>query len=332
MIKRLLATTCILLALSSDGRASDIYSLIVGGDLKGAADSLSSVSSAMTRDGNLLFYAGLLATDGDKSIKLMQAALQAAVSTLHQEQIHYRLAQYYWLNRDLKNLGRIVTEYLTRWEFGQYRGEMIRYSVLVDDLSADYESALRQADRYSLAYSDGAAAQWGQVDKARVMLHHGKRIGADRVLRELARKKSGVGVAPALYLLALTAIAEGNTDNAVFYYSLLRESFPAAVGVDALLDRMAGLSAGATGDHSAETITGTYYSVQLGVFSVKENAQKMVSAFKKYDHQLDLLKKSVSDKDYHVVYIGRFPDYSSAARFKEKLEAEQNAVYLIVVR
>jgi len=329
---RVLTTVGIVLFAAAGGRAADIYQLIVGGDLKEAADSLSSVSTAMTRDGDLLFYAGMLETDGEKSIKLMQAALQAAVSSLHQEQIYYRLAQYYLLSGDMKNLGRIVTEYLTRWEFGQYRAEMMRYSILVDDRAGEYESALRQVDRYSVTFSSGDVAQWGQVDKARILLHNGKKIGAGRVLRELTRKKSGAGVPPSLYLLALDAIAEGNTDDAVFYYSVLRESFPAAVGVDALLDRMADVSTGSKSDHTADKITGTYYSVQLGVFSQKGNAQKMVNDFKKYDRPLDLLKKKISDKSYHVVYIGRFPDYNSAARFKQQLEAEHGASYIVVAR
>jgi hypothetical protein len=318
MKKILFLTICLMAILVGSGRTTDIYSLILGGDIKQAADSLSSVSSASTRDGNLLFYAGLLETDG----------LQASVSPLHREQIYYRLAQYYFLNRDLKNLGLIVTEYLSRWESGRYRDEMLRYSIMVDDISSNYESALRQVDRYLLSYADGSRGQWGQIDKARVMLRYGKKIGADKVLRKLSRSKSGVGVPPALYLLALTAIAEGNTDNAVFYYSLMRESYPSAVGVDALLDRMADLSSGDKIDRTADKLTGTFYSVQLGVYSSKENAEKMSARFTKYGQKLDQLRKKISDKNYHVVYIGRFPDYLSASRFK----AEHNQSFLVVAR
>jgi len=325
-------TICLMAILVGSGRTTDIYSLIVDGDIKQAADSLSSVSSASTRDGDLLFYAGLLETDGAKSIKLMQAALQVSVSPLHRKQIYYRLAQYYFLNRDLKNLGLIVTEYLSRWEFGRYRDEMLRYSSMVDDISSNYESALRQVDRYLLSYADGSRGQWGQIDKVRVMLRYGKKIGADKVLRRLSRSKSGVGVPPALYLLALTAIAEGNTDNAVFYYSMMCESYPSAVGVDALLDRMSDLSSGDKSDRTADKLTGTFYSVQLGVFSSKENAEKMSARFTKYGHKLDQLRKKISDQNYHVVYIGRFPDYLSASQFKDKLEAEHNQSFLVVAR
>ena len=331
-MRRLIVTVFLLVIPAVGSAATDIYKLIVEGDIKKAADSLSSVSTASTRDGDLLFYAGLLEPDGAKAIKFMQAALQASVSPLHREQIYLRLAQYYHINRDLGNLGVIVTDYLSRWEVGQYRDEMLRFSILMDDLQAQYESALRQLDRYSLSYADGDRGQWGRLDKARVMLHHGKKIGAVKILKKLVRKKSGVGVSPAMYLLALGAIAEGRTDDAVFYYSLLKESYPSAVGGDALLERMSDVSPGGASDQTANEVTGTYYSVRLGVFSVKENADNMVVEFKRYDKKVEALNKKISDKQYHVVYIGRFPDYESASKFKEQLQAEHNQVFQVVAR
>lgn len=332
MMRRLIVTAFLLVTPVVGSAATDIYKLIVAGDLRQAADSLSSVSTASTRDGDLLFYAGLLEPDGAKTIKFMQAALQASVSPLHREQIYLRLAQYYHINRDLDNLGRIVTDYLSRWETGQYRDEMLRYSILMDDLQAQYESALRQLDRYTLSYAYGEPGQWGRLDKARVMLHYGKRIGAAKVLKKLTRQKSGIAVPPAMYLMALSAIADGRTDDAVFYYSLLKESFPSAVGVDALLDRMTGVSPDRASDQLANEVTGTYYSVRLGVFSVKENADNMVLEFKRYGKKVEALNKNISDKHYHVVYIGRFPDYESASRFKNKLQAEHNQVFQVVAR
>lgn len=332
MMRRLIVTIFLLVTPVVGSAATDIYKLITEGDLRQAADSLSSVSTASTRDGDLLFYAGLLEPDGAKTIKFMQAALRASVSPLHREQIYLRLAQYHYINRDLDNLGRIVTDYLSQWETGQYRSDMLRYSILIDDLEAQYESALRQLDRYTLSYADGEPGQLGRLDKARVMLHYGKRIGASRVLRKLTRQKSGIAVPPAIYLMALGAIADGRTDDAVFYYSLLKESYPSAVGVDALLDRMTDISPSDASDKTANELTGTYYSVRLGVFSVKKNADNMVLDFKRYGKPVEALDKKISDKRYHVVYIGRFADYDSASKFKDKLQAEHNQVFQVVAR
>ncbi len=321
-----------LLALSVTSDGSDLYQLILEGNIEQAADSLSSVSTASTRDGNLLFYAGMLETDGARAARFMQAALQASVSPLHREQIYLRLAQYHLLNRHLDSLGDIITEYLTRWETGRYRDEMLRYSILIDDLKENRESALRQIDRYGLEYTTGDAAQWGRIDKARILLQAGKKIGAAKVLKGLSRQKDGAGVPAALYLLTLGAIADGRTDDAVFHYSILRESFPSSIGCDALLDRMSKVSTSDEVTREADKVTGTFYSVRLGVFSVKGNADRMAADFSHYGKKVEKLRKVISDKSYHVVYIGRFRDYESASKFKEKLQAEHNQVFQVVAR
>ncbi|MCK4301554.1 MAG: SPOR domain-containing protein [candidate division Zixibacteria bacterium] len=323
---------CLILAAGADAAGSDIYELIINGDLEAAADSLSRTSTATLRDGNMLYYAGMVETGAEKSVQLMEAALNASVAAVHQEDIYCRLAQYYFIQGDYGKLGRIVADYLVLWESGKYRREMQRFSIVVDEKSNAYESALKQADRYFLLYGDGDAAQWGKIDRSRVMLGYGKNIGADNVLRRLAREKDGPGVPQALYLLTLDAIKRRRTDDAVFYYNILREGYPSAVGLDALIERMKDLSLSGSQGNAAEKLTGTFYSVQVGVFSVEANSSKQAELFGKYGKKVDVKSKKISQAKYHVVYVGRFSDYEAAARFKRKLEDEHGEVFQVVAR
>ena len=332
MKKKLLPITLLILALAAPGRADIIYSLIARGDLAEARDSLYSASTAMLRDGNRLFYLSLLELNADKSAQLMEAALNASVSAAYREEIYFRLAQYYFLQGDLKKLEQTVTDYRALWEAGKYRGEMFRISVLVDEMAQAYESAVRQADRYLLEYSEGHPAQWGIIDKARVMQSYNKPIGAHKLLRKLSREKSGPGVPQALYMLASGAVGNKRTDDAVFYYNILREGYPNAVGLDALVEKMADLSAPDTDDAAAEKLTGTFYSVQVGVFSKKENAKQQAKIFSRYDLKVEIKTKTISDKKYRVVYIGRFQTYDAALKFKKMLEASHNEVFQVVAR
>jgi len=332
MKKKLLPITLLVLALAAPGRADIIYSLIARGDLAEARDSLSSASTALLRDGNRLFYLSLLEPSADKSAQLMEAALNASVAAAYREEIFFRLAQYYFLRSDLKKLEPTVIDYRALWEAGKYRGEMFRISVLVDEMVQAHESAVRQADRYLLEYSEGHLAQWGIIDKARVMQGYNKPIGAHKLLRKLSREKSGPGIPQALYMLAVDAIENKRTDDAVFYYNILRESYPAAVGLDALVEKMADLSAPDTDDATAEKLTGTFYSVQVGVFSKKENAKQQAKIFSRYDQKVDIKTKTISNKKYRVVYIGRFQTYDAALKFKKMLEASHNEVFQVVAR
>jgi len=323
----------VVVTFSVPAQADNIYSLIVKGDLKAASDMLSSASTASLRDGNRLFYLSLLEPSADKSAQLMEAALNAAVAATYREEIYYRLAQYYFLQGDLRKLERIVNDYRALWEMGKYRGEMLRFSILVDQLAQAYESAIRQADRYLLEYAEGDPVQWGIIDKARVMLLFHKYIGAEKLLRKLSRDKSGPGVPQALYLLAGDAIKDKRTDDAVFYYNILREGYPSAVGLDALVEKMATMSSPDDADDAAaEKLTGTYYSVQVGVFSQEDNAKRQADIFSKYDQKVDIKTKTISNVKYRVVYVGRFQSYDAAFKFKKMLETSHNEVFQVVAR
>ncbi|MGH8015477.1 MAG: SPOR domain-containing protein, partial [Candidatus Zixiibacteriota bacterium] len=170
------------------------------------------------------------------------------------------------------------------------------------------------------------------LDKARIMMAFDKKIAARDILTKLSREKSGPGVAAALYLLTADAAERKRPDDAVFYYNLLREAYPSAIGLDALLDVMAGLGSQTQREKSADLRTGTFYSVQVGVFSTKENAERLSQEFDLYGHKVEISTKKISDRTYYVVFIGRFDSYESASEFEKTIEAEHNDVYQVVAR
>ncbi|HOP06879.1 MAG TPA: SPOR domain-containing protein [candidate division Zixibacteria bacterium] len=331
-MKRFVLVVAVLLIGATNPKSETIYGLIAEGNLKQALDSISQVSTASTRDGNILFYASLLEPDADKAAQLMEAALSASVSAQHREQIYYRLAHYWYLKGDYSKLGGLVADYQAMWEAGNYRAEMQRFAILLDERNQEYEAAVRQADRYLLSFKKGIDGQWGRLDKARIMSKNGKKIAARKLLRELSREDGGPGVPTALYLLAEDAIETRKTDDAVFFYNLLREGYPSAVGLGALIEAMTGMSTPDAANTQAEEITGTYYSVKVGVFSVEENAKKLAEEFRQYGKPVDVIKKKISTTTYDVVMVGHFKDFAEASRFKDQIQAEHNEVFQVVAR
>ena len=332
MKKLLILLVCASLALAAPASAESIYSMIRSGKLQEAADSLSSSSTASLRDGNRLFYLSLLEPDGARSAQLMEASLQASVAPIFREEIYFRLAQYYFAVGNVDRLAQAVREYRSKWENGRYLGEILRYSVYVDQNSGAFEAAVRQADRYLLMFTEGDASQLGVIDKARVMMSFKKRVGSDKLLRKLAREKKGIGVPQALYLLALEAVRNKRTDDAVFYYNLLREGYPSAVGLDALIDRMMDVPTSGSADDEAARLTGTFYSIQVGVFSEKKNADRQADIFETYGKKVEVKTKTISKVKYRVVYVGRFQSYDDAVAFKKRLESNHDEVYQVVAR
>lgn len=332
-MKRLLAAIVVLGGVFAPVTSvAGIYDLIAAGRLAEATDSLSRYASAATRDGDILFCRALVEQNAAESARLMEAALQASVSHRHRQEIFYRLAQYYLVNDQFRDLARVVNEYRTYFEEGRFDREMLRLSILLDEKAGRYESALKQVDRYLVRYKGSEMSQWGSVDKARLMLAEKKRIGAVEMLRALSREPRGPGVPQALYLLAFDAYNRGQYDDAVFYYNLLREAYSGAVGLDALIERLGAIPDKVKSDNTAEKLTGTYYSVQVGVFSEKANANRQRDSFKSYDKHIDISSKNVSGRSYHVVYVGRFTDYNEALQFKTTLEQNHGEVYQVVAR
>lgn len=332
MKKAIVFLFSLMLLASSDSSAESIYSLIKRGKLKDASDALSEISTAAIRDGNKLFFLSLLEEDADKSAQLMEASLQASVSPVYLEEIYFRLTQYYFIKSDYARLELLVKEYRTYWENGKYRKEMLRFSVIIDEKENRYEAALQKADRYLLEYNQGDARQWGLIDKARIMKSFNKKIATHNLLRKLSREKSGPGVGQALYMLAMEAVKKRKPDDVVFFYNILREGYPATVGLDAIVEKMANLSSTYEQDNIAEKITGTFYSVQVGVFSVKNNAKKQAKKFKKYSKKVEIKPKKISNMKYHVVYVGHFTNYNEANKLKRLLETKLNEVYQVVAR
>jgi tetratricopeptide (TPR) repeat protein len=322
----------LIIMLASAARPESIHTLILKGRLDEARDSLSRLATAATRDGSILYYQSLLEADAAQAVRLMEAALSAGLPSQYREEISYRLAQYYLLRKDYRKLSELLAEYHSLWERGRYRAEMMRLSILTDELNKAYESALRQCDRYLVDNSDGDLQQWGLIDKARILDANGKPIGANETVRQLSRSKKGVGVSPSLYLLGMQAIAKNRTDDAIFYYNVLREACPSAVGLDQMLAGLGHMTARSRPDNQAEKLTGTYYSVKVGVFSDPDNARKQAALFKGYDHNVDIETKKISGRNYRVVYIGRFQDYDEADRFRLQLEAAHHEAFQVVAR
>lgn len=309
-----------------------IYQLIADGKIREATDSLSRYTTAANRDGNILFFQSLIETDAGTSARLMEAALRTDIDMEYREEVHFRLAQYYFVSGQYKDMARVVNEYRTRWESGRYDREMRRLSVIADEKNGAIDRALDQVDRYLVRYDEGEAEQWGEIDKARLMLASNKEIGAVKLLRSQSRQSRGPGVPQALYLLAQQAYKDRQFDDAVFFYNILREGYPSSVGLDALIEELGNISERAAQDNTAEQLTGTFYSVKVGVFSEKDNAKRQQEIFRAYGKQVDIQTKNISGKRYHVVYVGEFPSYYDATVFKSKLEANHSEVYQVVAR
>jgi hypothetical protein len=205
-------------------------------------------------------------------------------------------------------------------------------AIVSDEISGAYESALRQVDRSLIDGYGDSVRQLGEIDKARLMAGFGKKIGSSKLLRKLSREKKGPGVPMALYSLADQAVEKKRTDDAVFYYNILREGYPLAIGLDALINKMSSISEDKSRSAAADELTGTFYSVKVGVFSRGDYARRQAGKFRRFDKNVEVKSKKIADKKYRVVYVGNFKTYEEAAALKKTLESAFGETFQVVAR
>ncbi|MFH1687188.1 MAG: SPOR domain-containing protein [bacterium] len=313
--------------------AEDIYDLISQGRLEQAGDSLAELSSSPMRDGNMLYYAGLIESDGDRAAGLLEAALSSSVGAIHREEVYFLLAQYYLLKEDYSRLSDIVTGYLSTNETGRHYGDMQRLAVVALESAGDSAAAMSQIKRYLRLNTKGDQAQWGEIDRVRLLWRANQVSEARSELRRLSREKTGVAIGAALYQLTLDALHRNRVEDALHYYDLLREGYPAAVGLGAVQEKLVSLpEPKANDDMAADKLTQTYYSVKVGVFSVQKNALSWADEFSKYGYPVDVVPKKLSGADYHLVMVGRFAGYEQASAFKRRAEEDYGENFQVVAR
>ncbi len=241
------------------------------------------------------------------------------------------------------------------------RASVARYKIIALRQTGRETDALTLADKASkeLSSTDKSGAkkkptkltpeleearQWLQFEKARLLLTQSKkRQQGITILEELSHSTSS-SVAPiALHTLAVERARVDNIDGAALAFNLSRDAYPEAVGEEQLIDLLAGdestsedsppkkKSAPST-DETANRATNTRYSIQLGVFSAKGNADAMLVKVSSKILPGSIEKKIVSGKNYFAALVGSFTNLTDAQRVRDSLEVAHNATFTVITR
>jgi len=311
--------------------SNEILDQINRGKIDRAREMISRQATAARRDGNLLYFQSLIEADGTESFKFLQASFKADIDPEFLEDCVYRMAQFHLASGDLEKLINTCDTYFQYWEKGKFRLEVLRmaaYACVQKGLKIKADRYINRVKQENDGILGGAL---GKIDEAKVLFDKKDYIPAQKICRDLRKTDFQQAVVPALYMLSHYSLKQKRVDDAILYYNILKEKYPHAVGLDDLIERFGNLTQKSS-DNRAEEITGTIYSVQVGVFSVKNNARAMAKRFEKYGTPVDIKEKVISDKKYHVVYIGRFVSSEEAMTFKARLEHTEKEAFHVVAR
>jgi hypothetical protein len=198
--------------------------------------------------------------------------------------------------------------------------------------SGELDSAAIQVDAYLKQFSRTESYQWGVIDRGRLGDSSSSSQSASKLLKKLSQEQSGAAIPIALAMLAERAAKAGQTDEAVRYFSLLKEGYPHAIGLSTLAEIVGDLPDQPTKDTQAEKLTGTYYAIRVGIFAQKENADRQADRCRGDKLSFSIDTKDVGGKLYYVVYVGRFRSFAEAESAKEQLESDFGETYQVTAR
>ncbi|MEK7774914.1 MAG: SPOR domain-containing protein [Candidatus Zixiibacteriota bacterium] len=309
-----------------------IADALANGDFERAGQALDSlVTTEAIGRAEQAYWEGILAESADESIRLLNDAISLGLEASLKEEAWARITEYRLLTGDSLQSSSASTDQ-EEASISNVSLNTLRIHAAFLERDQLFDSSLKIIDAGLIESRGADLSQWWQIDKARTMLLAGKAVGASKVLKNLTKESKGEGVPIALYLLARESISKKETEKAAHYFNLLRDGYPNAVGTDEIVDRLSEIEEPSATESKAEKVTGTYYSVQVGVFSNPENAERGAEQFRKYKLPVEVVKKRISNVMYNVVYVGHFSEYHEALRTKTMLEENHNESFQVVAR
>jgi len=324
-----LAWFCLVGAVSADDQVDRIYRDFTAGNIGRAQADFRQLPQAAVRDGNRLFLSALFETDGRRAYDLLATALKSDLDGKYAEEARFRLIQLAQAKGDSRFVLSAGGDFLGRWEMSVYREQILAC------LAAHSQEDGSDWKRYLGLLSDGFPGsyygQFARLAEARTAYDRGHYKTATTLCRRI-NNSADENLAPSsLILLSQIALKQGESERALLNYNILREQYQYAIGQDELVSALKIVSDEKSGQESTEVFEGITYSVQVGVFGEKDNAERMSDRVKAYGYKAWIRKRNISDNQYYVVLAGRFTTIKEAQAARQKLEMGENEVFKVVV-
>jgi tetratricopeptide (TPR) repeat protein len=195
------------------------------------------------------------------------------------------------------------------------------------------DSARADFDRILESYPGSPRAQWAALAKGDCFFLD---QDYDRALTEyhqvLKQHRDSEAFPFALSGLVRCYSRLNDSDKALLYYNLLKEKFPRSMELGEMFVPRTAPPDKDEDQERAEELGGVRYTIQLGVFGVRENALRLRSRFQEQGYSVRIESKTIATKKYSVVQLGSFTSYEEASKLKKELESQTGESYRVVIR
>lgn len=338
--------SCLLLLLpfafpSESARCQEFHEEIAShfkaGELGEARGLLQEFRASEPDNPRGLYYAGCLEPNGELSADLLKRSLSTGEDFPEGGEALLKLGQYY-LSKSMHLTAASQARQSLKVDSTEYASALWIQGTAN---SASEKSALAEENFQEILKSgDGRRWEaWAKLGLGDLCYQQGDYVGAQSYYREVMHhhRKS-----PA-YSLALAQFAQcqwelDDPESGERFTKEYLQEFPGGVFAETLHDLV---SAGAI-DPAPEQeklsarerarLTRTVYSIQVGAFASKGNAYKIAQRLKERGYKVELKTETVNRRRFYKVLVGNFISQEQARELKDKLEAEEEDNFIIVIR
>jgi tetratricopeptide (TPR) repeat protein len=330
-IIRILLSGLILFCSSAVGQGlNTAISYYNQGDFKSAQEELRSYLESNPSDYEALYYAGKLEGDAEKSVGYFKKVWKSS-SKVKREESALELCWYYQTEGLNDSLLSLCSDFKNSFPRSSFLPQILWLESKTYLSTGRMDQALRGfkniVDLYPLSFWSALA----QMGMGEVYFSLGKFDKSIKEYNKVMDKYAETEAFP-LTLAEIYRLFEssGDKNKAILYLNLYKEKFPEGIDSESQILTEDIVPEKKSGD--AEKLTGTKYTVQIGVFSNKINAAKIMKELKSRGYKPEQNYKTIQTKKYSVIQVGAFDSLSEAQKLREKLEKEMGEVYNIVIK
>ncbi|MFH1891209.1 MAG: SPOR domain-containing protein [Candidatus Zixiibacteriota bacterium] len=322
------ASSVLITSVAIGSRYDTVEELIMRGELLDAEVSLNDVLRDDFIDAEGFYYHSRLEARGDVAVVDLQKGLSLCGDNC--SDIVVELVAAYYAQKRYQDAVGIYKSHRKKVEIAPASLKFFWLAGMSYMRLGEYKSAENVFKDIEKKFEDVHLSGWGSLGCGSVEARKGEFGNADSDFRSLISSGGEVS-ALSIYNRSYLAAQAGDQESGLFGYNLLDERFGRFIGSDEL----AGLiTAKKPNDQSGQSTLSpdTTYTIEMGVFSDKSEADKLVGQLKASKWSVDLESSFSGDNRYWTVRVGIFRSQQAAAKTKDKLESLFPGSYRVVMR
>lgn len=296
---------------------------------EGKVDSAASILNYLLQDDFLdleaLYYHARLEPKGDLVIEYLQKSLLLCDKQCGRNPAE--LADAYYGSGRYNDVIELYKEYRKDIAFTEANAKLYWLAGMAYLKLGEYSRAEDVFGEIGKRFEDSSLSAWSRLGVASARAGMNEINEAREIMKPLI-SSGGSLAALAIYNRAILDAERGRRESALLGYNILDERYNEFIGATELADAVLRTGAGT----SAELAVDLTYTIEMGVFGDRDEANELVGRLKSQKWTPFLSSKIVGDRKYWVVRVGIFRSQQSAMDTKEKLEKLFPGTYRVVVR